>query len=182
MALLIISTLAWAQEETRALCAIDFLTGFGQAELIQKNDYRLIPFIVGFDFDMKPLTKRIGFNPTSMVHFQIEPLLALATSPDINMETGISFLFKFGLLPESSKLQPYIKGGSGMVYMSQHTLEQSTQFNFISHAGLGFHWFFEPKRALTLEYRYRHLSNASIKQPNSGIDSHYALLGITRRF
>lgn len=182
MACLVVSAPVWAEEGGKALCAIDFLTGFGQADLIQKKDYRLMPFIIGFDFDMKPLTKKIGFNPPSMVHFQIEPFLALATSPDTNVEVGTSFLFKFGLLPESSKIQPYIKGGSGMLYMSQHTLEQSTQFNFISHAGLGFHWFFEPERALTVEYRFRHLSNASIKHPNSGIDSHYAILGITHRF
>ena len=173
---------AWVQDQSRSLQGVEFLTGYGRAQLKEKTDYRLLPLMVVFDFDAKPLTKKIGFNPPSLVQFQIEPFLSLVTNPQTNMEVGTSFLLKFGLLPENWKLQPYIKGGSGMIYMTQHTLEQSTQFNFISHFGAGFHYFLNKDRALTLEYRYRHLSNASIKHPNSGIDSHYCLFGITRLF
>jgi hypothetical protein len=161
---------------------IEYLTGFGQAELEEKQDYRVIPLMVDFDFDIKPLAEKMGFNFSSMVQFQIEPFLSLVTSPDTNMEVGTSFLLKFGLVPKSWKLQPYIKGGVGMIWMSQHTLDQTTQFNFISSFGAGVHYFFKIDRALTLEYRFRHASNAGIKHPNSGIDNHFCLVGITHLF
>ena len=173
---------AWAEEQLMPFQGVEFLTGVGQGELKLKRDYRLISFLVDFDFDIKPLTKKIWFNPPTLVQFQIEPFLSLVTQPKVNTEVGTSFLLKFGLLPETWKFQPYIKGGVGMIYMSQGTLDQSTRFNFLTHFGVGFHYFFMKDRAFNLEYRFRHASNAGIKHPNSGIDVHFCLLGITHLF
>ncbi len=141
-----------------------------------------MPLALDFDFNIKPLTKKVGLNPPGLVQFQIEPFLSFVIQPEANIEVGNSFLLKLGLLPETSKFQPYIKSGVGMIWMSQHTLDQSTQFNFLLHFGSGLHYFFSKENAFTLEYRFRHLSNASIKQPNRGIDAHSALLGLTRLF
>jgi predicted porin len=69
-----------------------------------------------------------------------------------------------------------------MVYMTNHTPEQSTQFNFISSGGFGAHYFFTKNTALTLEGRIRHLSNAGIKQPNHGINTYLALAGIAYKY
>jgi hypothetical protein len=161
---------------------LEFLSGYGQAELSQNEDYRVVPLAVAFDFNIKPLTSKLGFNPAGLVEFQIEPFLNLIATPEGNLETGTAFLLKFGLFPETWKFQPYIKAGTGVIWMSQHTLEQSTQFNFISSAGAGLHYFLNKKNAFTLEYRFRHLSNAGIKHPNRGIDHHFCLLGLTRLF
>ena len=74
---------------------------------------------------------------------------------------------------------PYVKFGAGPVYISQHTREQSTQFNFVDTAGVGFNWFYKENLAFSFEYRYRHLSNASIKHPNKGIDTNSFLVGMS---
>ncbi|MFH1577891.1 MAG: acyloxyacyl hydrolase [Candidatus Omnitrophota bacterium] len=171
---------AWTEEP--GLQGIEFLIGFAEGKLEQKKDYHLATLFVDFDFNIKPLTKKINFNPPSLVQFQLEPFFSLATQPEDNLEAGVSFLFKLGLLPETWKFQPYIKGGAGMIYITQHTIEQSTQFNFIPSYAAGLHYFFKQDTALTLEYRYRHLSNASIKSPNSGIDVDFLIAGITRLF
>ncbi len=171
-----------AENRLGYLQGIEFLTGFGRGELIQKKDYHVMPIAIDFDFSIKPLSQIFCFNPSSLFQFQIEPFLSLVTQPETNMEVGTSFLLKLGLMPESSKIQPYIKGGVGVAYMSQHTLDQSTQYNFLLHFGAGVHCFFKKDHAVTLEYRFRHLSNASIKQPNSGIDVHFCLVGLTRLF
>jgi hypothetical protein len=165
-----------------SLKGIGYLAGFGKADLAENKGYELIPFMVDLDFDIKPLTERIGFAPPSLVQFQIEPFLSLVASPDTNMEVGTSFLLKFGLVPEGWKFQPYVKCGTGVIWMSQHVSEQTTQFNFISSFGAGFHYFFTEDRALSLEYRFRHASNAGIKHPNGGIDNQFGLLGITHIF
>jgi len=44
----------------------------------------------------------------------------------------------------------------------------STAFQFGSHIGIGYR--FGAKRAYDLSYRFQHLSNASIKKPNDGIN------------
>ena len=140
---------AWA----RASCfqGIEYLSGFAQAELDGRDDYQFIPLVLSLDFNIKPLTKQFGFNPPGMIQLQIEPFLNIVTSPDKNIEVGTSFLFKFGLTPETWKLQPYIKTGAGTVYITQHTKEQSTQFNFITHFGAGLHYILNKHQALTLE-------------------------------
>ena len=173
---------ACAEEQAKSFQGLEFLTGFSQGHLKEKKDYRLVPLIVDFNFNLKPLTKKIGFNPPSLVQFQIEPYISAVTSPEANIEAGTSFLFKCGLLPEDWTFQPYLRAGVGVSYMSLHTLDQSTQCNFLSHFGLGVHYFFQKNLGLTAEYRFRHLSNASIKHPNSGIDTHSILLGVYRRF
>jgi opacity protein-like surface antigen len=175
---------AFAQDdiETKNLQSIDILSGFGWGKLKQKGNYNLIPFSVAFNFNLKNLTKKINFNPRSIVQFQVEPFLSLVTKPDNNLETGVSFWLKMGLLPETSRLQPYFKLGAGLLYMTQHTLEQSTQFNFTEQLAAGFHYSLSKNTSLTLEGRWRHLSNARIKSPNSGINSYFVLTGISYKF
>lgn len=172
-----------AQEEKQgSLQGIEFLTGFGVAKLEEKGSYHVTPLLVDFDFDLKPLTKKIGINPSSLIQGVIEPFISYVSAPHNNVEIGNNFLLKVGFLPETSKFQPYFKGGVGIVYISQHTVEQGTQFNFNEYIGLGAHYYFKKNVALTVEYRYRHLSNAGIDNPNSGINTNYGICGISYLF
>ena len=174
---------SWADEgKPKFLKGIEFLGGFGHSNLEEQGDYDFIPLFVGFDFDLKPLIKKIGINYPGLVEFVEEPGFALVIAPDSNVEIANNFLFKIGILPETSKFQPYFKGGAGMIYITQHTREQGSQFNFNQYAGAGFHYFFKKNMAFTAEYRYRHLSNADIDKPNSGINAHMGLIGISYQF
>ncbi len=180
---LLLTQISWAQDKkSKSLEGVEFLTGIGWGKVRHKGNYNLTPFIVDFDFDLKPLTQKFNFNPRSLLQFQLEPFISYVSSPDNNIETGTSFLLKAGLLPQSSKFQPFILGGVGIDYMTQHTREQSTQFNFIEQAGIGMHYFFQKNIAFTLEGRYRHLSNAGIKHPNTGINTQFVLTGISYQF
>ena len=75
----------------------------------------------------------------------------------------------------------YMEGGVGLIYTTQHTYEQSTQFNFTSELGGGIYLFLNKNKttALTVGYRFRHFSNASIKHPNNGVDTHSITAGIS---
>lgn len=182
VSLLACETIRAEEEKPKCLEAVEFLTGFGWGKLRHQKNYNLTPFIVDFDFNLKPLTQKINFNPRSLLQFQIEPFISYISSPKNNVETGTSFLLKAGFLPQTSKFQPFVLGGVGMVYMTQHTIEQSTQFNFIEQLGIGMHYFFKPNVAFTIEGRYRHLSNAGIDHPNTGINTQFVLTGISYQF
>jgi len=171
-----------AQQENVSLEGIEIFFAYGKAPLINKEDYRLVSLVADFDFDMRPWTKKFGFNPSSLVQAQIEPFISGVFDPDANFEIGNSFFIKFGLLPQSFAVQPYIKTGVGMVYMSQHTMEQGSQFNFLCQLAGGVHCYLSEDTAFTVEYRYRHLSNSSIKDPNRGIDSLLTLFGMSYTF
>jgi hypothetical protein len=161
---------------------IEFFSGFVQSKLREKGNYRLTPLIVDFDIDLKPLVKKVGFMPRNMVQFQWEPFISPVYEPNGNIEVGNAFLLKIGLLPEGKKIQPFVLLGPGFVFMSQHTREQNSQFNFVEYAGLGAHYFIKKNLAFTVEYRFRHLSNAGLHHPNRGIESHFALVGISYQF
>ncbi|MCM8763167.1 MAG: acyloxyacyl hydrolase [Candidatus Omnitrophica bacterium] len=165
--------------EKSLLKEIGLFTGYANGDLIDKDDYCLILTIVRLGFDLKPFLNKFNFNPPGLVEFEFEPFANTLISPDPNAEIGFNLLLKYGL-PLTQRLYPYLEGGVGFVYTTQHTLEQSTQYNFIPQAGAGIIYFLKKDSlAVTAGYRYRHLSNASIKAPNKGINVDMALVGLS---
>ncbi|MFH1441352.1 MAG: acyloxyacyl hydrolase [Candidatus Omnitrophota bacterium] len=174
----------FAQEEPspRSLKGIELLSGFGKSKLREQGNYYLTPIIFDLDFDLNPILKNKGINLPGLFEFQLEPFISIVNKPNSNIEVGNTFILKLGILPETFKFQPYIKAGVGFLYMSQHTREQATQFNFLEQGGVGVHYFFNKNLAVTADWRLRHVSNAAIKQPNKGINGRFYLLGLTYRF
>ena len=161
-----------------ALDGIEIYSGFFNADLKDREDYEGVPLLVSLDFDGRPLLSKFGLDLQGKFYFVLEPFVNAIISPDNNIEAGSNFLIKY-VFPLTDKFQPYFKGGLGALYMSQHVKEQSTQYNFLPQGGVGFHYFLNDTTAVGLEYRYRHLSNNSIKSPNNGIDANMFLGGIS---
>ncbi len=177
------ASLAEEEQNTKCLEGIEILAGFSSGELVRgQRSYMMDPISVAFDFNLKNLTKKIGFDPTQLLQFQIEPFIGLITSPKNNLETGTIFWLKMGLFPDTWKFQPYGKLGVGLDYMTAHIRQQSTQFNFTEQAALGMHYYFTKNTAFTLEGRFRHLSNSGIKEPNHGFNSYSLLTGVSYKF
>jgi len=154
------------------MASVDYLVGYGYSKVQLPEEYHVYPLAVDFTWSL-PRNK-----PDSHFQFQLEPYVAYAGQPSSNVEIAGSFFFKYRVM--TGKFQPYIKVGSGVVYMSQSFREQSTDWNFGSSAAVGFTYMLKKEWGVTGEARYRHASNAGIKEPNSGIDSRIFLLGITR--
>ncbi len=165
-----------------SLQSVEFLTGYGFANIKRQTDYRIVPFLLDLGFNLKPLTKKWGINYSGLQQFIIEPFVSYACNSPVNAEIGNNFVLKVGLLPDNWALQPYIKGGAGFMYMSRHFRQQSTQLNFTEFISAGLHYFLTKNTALTAEYRYRHLSNADTKRPNTGIGTVMSVCGISYFF
>ena len=160
-----------------ALDGIGISTGYFDGSLKDKADYRGIPVLIPFNFTLKD--SDCPFKPK--IEFIAEPFVNAIVSPDTNIEAGSNLLLNLSL-PLSKRFQPFLKGGIGALYMSQHTREQGTQWNFLPQAGMGFYWFFDKTTAFTCEYRFRHLSNCGLVKPNGGINVRMILAGITYFF
>lgn len=68
---------------------------------------------------------------------------------------------------------PYIEAGVGFHLLSHSSIgdtRMSTAFQFGNHIGAGYR--FGARASYDLGYRFQHLSNASIKRPNAGINFH----------
>lgn len=163
----------------RCLKEVGILTGYGTASLDEKNsDYEVIPILLQFGFDINPLAEKLNINPRGTIECVVEPLINVVINPDTNAEVGCSLLLKYSDRI-TSRIAPYIEGGFGMIYTTQHTHEQGTQYNFLSQAGVGLQFFLNKKFALTAGYRFRHMSNAGMESRNRGINHHFALLGVS---
>ncbi|MBN3040216.1 MAG: acyloxyacyl hydrolase [Candidatus Omnitrophica bacterium] len=163
------------------LDGIEVLSGFFEANLNDRDDYQGIPLLVSFNYDAKPVFEKIGIRTEGRLEFLLEPFATGIISPESNVEVGSNFLMKY-VFPLSDTFQPYFKGGLGALYMSQKTNEQSTQYNFLPQAGVGCHVFVRDDVALSMEYRYRHLSNNSFGGRNGGIDANMAMAGLSFYF
>lgn len=158
---------------------LGLFSGYGTGSLKEQAAYEPIFFITHIGFDLKPPLSRINFNPKGILEWYLEPQLNTVISPTPNnVEAGLGFGFQY-MYPLTKKLYPYAEIGSGVIYLSQHTAEQSTQFNFHSQAGCGIYYFIKDNVALNVGYRFRHISNCSIEEPNSGINTQIGLAGVS---
>jgi len=148
----------------------DFYFGYGFAKIQNPKNYQFYTFMADFTRNIKK---------SKHFFYQIEPAIAYVNSPSDNFEIGVScfLLYKFW----EGNFQPYLKLGTGIIYLSQDFVEQSTHFNFASSLCFGVKILLK-KFFLNPEIRLRHVSNAGIKLPNEGINSKIFLIGIGSNF
>ncbi|VAX36091.1 hypothetical protein MNBD_UNCLBAC01-985 [hydrothermal vent metagenome] len=178
------------------LKGFSYFTGFAKGELEKKDAYKIIPSIFRFSFNIdkagigaadivSSIADKVFNKPDLPVkgetEFLVEPFLNTIISPNNNLEVGLVLLVKYAY-PVTERINPYFFTGGGVVFMTQHTNEQSTQFNYIPQMGGGISYDLKENRTLDFEYRYRHLSNANRKLPNDGINVNMFLIGITHKF
>lgn len=91
-------------------------------------------------------------------------------------------LFDLGLTPvfriqPNGLAGPYVEAAVGFHLLSHSSIgdrRMSTAFQFGDHIGVGYR--FGARGAYDVGYRFQHLSNASIKRPNPGINFHQVRL------
>jgi opacity protein-like surface antigen len=81
---------------------------------------------------------------------------------------------------QQSWIQPFVAASVGFLYF-QHDIPvpHSSRFNFTPEIGLGVQFFLAPQRALTLGYKFHHISNANIGDSNPGMNSHVIYAGFS---
>lgn len=97
---------------------------------------------------------------------------AAATHSSIT-DIGLTPVFRFQQ-NNASGISPYVEAGIGFHFLSHTSVTAQRQFGssfqFGDHLGFGLR--FGSNGQYDLGYRYQHLSNAGIKQPNNGISYH----------
>ncbi|AOJ75888.1 deacylase [Burkholderia ubonensis] len=87
-------------------------------------------------------------------------------------EVGATPMFRF--IKSAGAVRPYVEAGAGIRLLSHPTisndLSMSTAFQFADVAGVGVQ--FGQRQQYQVGYRFQHVSNAGIKEPNPGINFH----------
>ena len=93
--------------------------------------------------------------------------------------TGETLLFRLDGKPRG-RLVPFFDMGGGVLDTTLYTRapELSGGVQFTPQGGVGLEYFFNPQRAVVFEYRYMHMSNASIEAPNHGFNSSMVTIGV----
>ncbi len=89
------------------------------------------------------------------------------------LDLGLTPVFRGTIGGRDRKFRPYIEGAVGFHYISDIQMRQrvfSTNFQFGDHLGIGV--LLGSTHAIEIAYIFQHLSNASIKRPNAGINFH----------
>ena len=78
----------------------------------------------------------------------------------------------------TSKVQPFLNANGGLLYFAdQVPVVNSSQFNFTFGFGAGVEIFRGNRNALTLGYKYHHISNDETAPRNPGVDSNLFYVG-----
>jgi hypothetical protein len=148
-------------------------TGYG-VELNPGIKYRVHYIAAEFSF---PFNKRPKKN---FISWYLEPQFNVVNAGSTEYEAGINIGLKntIRLRPE---LMFYQVLGSGPHMITAELPRQATGYIFSDNFGLGLLKQINKAKPLflNLQLRYRHISNASLKKPNSGIDNVNIILGIS---
>ncbi len=102
----------------------------------------------------------------------------LAVNLDDRVMTGGYVLgsWKFTGLDE---VIPYVFAGGGVLYVDLGLPTMGSRLDFSYQGGTGVQYFIGKETALSLEYRYHHVSNAGTAEPNEPLNSSKFLIGVS---
>ncbi len=86
---------------------------------------------------------------------------------------GASFtpvILKYNFI-HHGKVKPFATIAGGLLITNHDVPQNTNNLNFTPQGGFGIHYLTSPKRAITGEIKYVHVSNASLANQNSGINA-----------
>lgn len=136
--------------------------------------YQAVPLYLRFGFDMNSVVGIPENKGTLQLAF--EPFCNPVIEPESGVETGLNVFFRY-LHPVAPSVKLVSEIGSGPIYLSVDSREQGDAgFNFLNQFGLGTQLAVSGNSAITIGYRFRHISNAGTSQPNRGINTNAVVL------
>jgi hypothetical protein len=79
------------------------------------------------------------------------------------------------------RVQPFLSTDGGFIYFSDRVLSpQGSRYMYTIDYGTGLNIFHHKNQAITIGYRYQHLSNANISLHNPGTDANTFYVGVSR--
>lgn len=157
-------------------------SAFSNEKLDGDIHYMPIQFIYKFNF---PVFNNI-YNKRSNLFMHLEPQLNLVIyGSQLNaFETGVNLGFTYNYLITQNCIA-FFGLGAGPHFISKETSKLAKGFTFSDNFMLGVRKKVKIKQSnyeIEFQSRFRHMSNAGIKQPTAGIDAFLFLFGISKLF
>lgn len=173
-----------APSETRQCIHLDEIaigSGYAWGHLkFTDADINAVPAYLRFGFDISSVVGMKKCNGT--LQLAVEPFCNPVSKLTSGVESGVNVFLRY-LHPITPTIKLLSEIGTGPMYLSVSTAEQGKGgFNFLNQLGLGAQIAISDRSAITVGYRFRHLSNAGTSQPNSGINTNAMVLSYSRLF
>ncbi len=97
--------------------------------------------------------------------------------PNSRYFTGFTPFLRYNLAT-GTRWVPFVEFGAGLSGTDIGKPDLSTTFEFNLQLGVGTYYFFCKDKAVSLQYRFLHFSNAGIDVPNYGVDTTGVMLGL----
>lgn len=98
--------------------------------------------------------------------------------PDHAYLVGVAPLLRYNFAT-GTRFVPFFNLGAGVTSTDIRDGDLSTKFEFNLQYGIGTHYFLKDNLALTLQYRFIHLSNAGLSSPNLGVNNNTITIGLS---
>lgn len=152
-------------------------------ELLPENYYyKILQFIYNYSI---PILNQQNVNKHNLlVQFepQLNPVFIKRKKMEIELGTNVGLLYNYKL---TENLLLDIGIGSGFHFISIRTNLQARGFIFSDNFILGISKRLKSKKGFmefSIQTRFRHISNAGLKEPNTGIDNFIILTGLSKVF
>ncbi|MBM4245370.1 MAG: acyloxyacyl hydrolase [Deltaproteobacteria bacterium] len=153
-----------------------FTTAYGFSD---RDRIEVIPFYARFAWLFPDVIDEPLANVNLNLKWFLEPWVAGVTSPKQNA-------VEFGITPIGLKLEydagqqvvPFLIAGTGVMYTGLGGYDLSGPFEFASFGGAGIELFLTDQLAMSFAWRWRHISNAGIEEPNRGLDTQFVMVGL----
>ena len=148
--------------------------GFGET----RTEVQTVDFIGRFGYFLSDEVG-LGWYRGQFQHV-LELPLHLVLDPKARIMTGGNVLAKWNFTALSeARLIPYLFAGGGVLYVDLGLPTMGSRLDFSYGGGTGLQYLIPQGMALSAEYRYHHISNASTAQPNEPLNSSKILFGIS---
>jgi opacity protein-like surface antigen len=109
----------------------------------------------------------------------LEEIFAGAQShPLVRYAVGETTVLRYNFAT-GTRWMPFVDGGFGVMATDIGRPNLGSVFEFNEFGGLGVNYFWRADSALDFEYRFTHISNGGVANPNGGLDGHIFYVGVS---
>ena len=112
------------------------------------------------------------------IELGLEGHFLIQTQPHSGSAWGASLLLRYNFLAHD-RFVPFLEIGGGLIDLDFDLDSRADGINFALQGSVGVHWLVWERAAITAQWRYHHISNGRINEPNVSVDSSLFLIGTT---
>lgn len=150
------------------------------------KDVKYMPIDLRYSYQLERWRHwTMRYSPELTALAMIDEPVANQSNPELKRKrtygSGLSPVgFQSDFFP-SSRVQPFLSTDGGFIYFTDRVLSpQGSRWMYTIDFGAGVNIFRKLRQAVTIGYRYQHLSNANISLHNPGMDANTFYLSVSR--